>query len=224
MVSYLDVREVVVAKFGFASQAHAAVEYVRLIDMIEQGCLSSDARRIDVNEQLRIVHQLLDGAVTARQVDFVSCDPTNEWLQFVATARTYLPPEATPGMVRLTRSVLKELPSAAHFLYVLSVEEDMLLESTPLTAADLFFPDADSARERIRHPQLLGPQTPVLGAGEVCVFHSDGSPYAALVNNRSGHFRPPPRSLDRVRRVVCRELSLPEHAVVEVRVGAYGRQ
>lgn len=224
MATYLDAREVVISKFGVASQAHAAVEYARLIDMIEQGYLSSDDLRSEVDEQLRVVHLLIDSAVSAREVDHVTYDPKTEWLHFAETARAQLPPQANPNTLRLTRNALKALPSASHFLYVLSTEGSVLLESTPLTTSDLFFPDTDSVRVRVRHPQLLGPKVPVLGAGEVCVFHSAGSPYAALVNNRSGHFRPPPRSLDRVKRAVCHELSLPAHAVVEVCVGAYRRQ
>lgn len=224
MASYLDVREVVIAKFGIASQAHAAVEYERLIAMIEQGYLNSVALRSEVDEQLRVVLLLINGSVSARDVDYVTYDPNTEWLRFAETEGVRLPSESNPNVLRLTRDALEALPSASHFLYVLSTEGSVLLESTPLTTADLFFPEVDGARERVRHPQLLGPTVPVLGAGEVCVFHSAGVPNAALVNNRSGHFRPPPSSLGRVTRAVCQELSLPAHAVVEVCVGAYGRR
>lgn len=224
MTDYVEIREDVIAKFGVASQAHAAVEYTRLIDLIAHGYANSDDLRSEVDEQLEIVDLLIEGSVSARDVDYVTYDPISGQSRFTQTPQAGPPFHATSSPLRLTRQTLKTLPSGSHFMYVLSTENSLLIEPTPLTPADLFFPGADSARNRVRHPQLLGADAPVLGAGEICVFHCAGAPYAALINNRSGHFRPPPLSLERVRHAVCRELSLPADAVVEVRVGAYGRR
>lgn len=224
MSAYVDAREDVIARFGIASQAHAAVEYTRLIDLLARGYLDSDDRRKEVNEQLQIIHRLIEGSISARIVDHVAYDPVNGHIRFTHTARANLVSKAVQSPLRLSREALSDLPSGSHFLYVFSTEDAVMVEPTPMTPSDLFFAGVHSVRERIRHPQLLGPDTPVLGAGELCVFHAAGTPYAALVNNRSGHFRPPPDSLERVRRAVCRDLALSPNAVVEVRVGAYGRQ
>lgn len=224
MTDYVDLREDVIARFGVASQAHAAVEYTRLIDLIAHGYANSDDLRSQVDKQLEIVDLLIEGSISARDVEYVTYDPISGQLRFVQTPQVDPPFHAISSPLHLTLQTLETLPSGSHFLYVLSTENSLMIEPTPLTPSDLFFPGADSARNRVRHPQLLGVDTPVLGAGEICVFHSAGTAYAALINNRSGHFRPPPLSLERVRQAVCRQLSLSASAVVEVRVGAYGRQ
>ena len=224
MVDYAVALDAVIARFGLASQAHIAVEYTRLIELLERGYTTARTHQRKAEAQLQIVQGLINRAVRVRDVHHVRYDPDTEWLHFEETQDVRLPPRVNPVVRRLTEEIIVTLPSATHFMYVLSTESLLMIETTPLTTVDIFFPDAQSARERIRHPQILGPHVPVLGAGEVSVFHTANRAYAALINNRSGHFRPPPQSLIRVRNALCRELSLSADCVMEVTVNAYRRQ
>jgi hypothetical protein len=212
---YEAARRSILQRYSQDSQAYAAISYAQLVELLHSASSTNAEAAWDLaSEQLQLCQEQLWRGFRARdRSHVVTLDEDMPLLQFRETPTIQLPsPRTIPEVLPLNATTLASVETGNHYLYVLSPTDEIFIYVTPLTIADLFFPDRDALRNSVRHPQISPNGDPVQSAGEICIFGGKQAA-AVLFNTRSGHYQPPPRSALAMRRACRNALNVSDERI-----------